>query len=70
MYYEIIDFNHENEQPNVVFEAECDSAEECVDMCLSLLTDMFEIEEEPASVQKLRDGDYEVRNNSIIVRSY
>lgn len=76
MFYEILDFHYKNEQPSTVFEQDCDSAEQCIDMFISMLVDLIgEVDEhEQLVIDKLQAGDYELHEReeggSIIVRTY
>jgi hypothetical protein len=76
MFYEILDFHYKNEQPELAFENDCDSAEQCIDMFISMLVDLIgEVDEhDQLVIDKLQAGDYELHEReeggSIIVRTY
>ena len=74
MMYEIIDFRYKDEQPELAFENDCDSAEQCIDMFISMLVDLIgEVEEhDELVIDKLQAGEYEVEEteDGAIIKVY
>lgn len=72
MFFEILDFRYKNEQPELAFETECDTKEECIDMFISMLVDLIgDVDEhDQLVIDKLQSGDYTYQEGAISVYTY
>ena len=71
MFFEIYDAKYPDRQPELAYETECDTKEECIDEFIAMIYDCLDMTKHmQIMIDKLRAGEYEYEENAEIVGEY